>query len=129
MKSKHTFTVIFFTRKSRSVPNQLSVYVRITVNGQRAEISLKRYVSVNEWDENKGRLHGLTHKARLLNSYLDEVYGEIKDTHKQLLREDKIITSQAIKARYLGQDEERKTLMELIKYHYESQKSKLRPGQ
>lgn len=50
------------------------------------------------------------------------------DTHKQLLREDKIITSQAIKARYLGQDKEHKTLMELIKYHYESQKSKLRPG-
>ncbi|WP_235915065.1 phage integrase SAM-like domain-containing protein, partial [Flagellimonas ochracea] len=89
---------------------------------------MKRYVSVNEWDENRGRLHGLTHKARLLNSYLDEVYGEIMDTHKQLLREDKIITSQAIKARYLGQDEEHKTLMELIKYHYESQKSKLRPG-
>lgn len=102
----------------------MTIHARITVNGKRAEISLKRYVLVNEWDENRGRLHGLTHK----NSYLDEVYGEIMDTYKQLLHEDKLITSQAIKARYLGQDEEHKTLIELIKYHNESQKSKLRPG-
>ena len=128
MRNSNTLKVLIFTRDISNNPEKLTIYARITVNGKRAEISLKRYVSVNEWDENKGRLHGLTHKARLLNSYLDEVYGEIMDTHKQLLREDKIITSQAIKARYLGQDEEHKTLMELIKYHYESQKSKLRPG-
>ncbi|GAB4510283.1 MAG: site-specific integrase [Allomuricauda sp.] len=128
MRNSNTLKVLIFTRDISNNPEKLTIYARITVNGKRAEISLKRYVSVNEWDENKGRLHGLTHKARLLNSYLDEVYGEIMDTHKQLLREDKPITSQAIKARYLGQDEEQKTLMELIQYHYESQKGKLRPG-
>lgn len=37
-------------------------------------------------------------KARLLNSYLDEVYVQIMDAHKQLLREEKVITAQAIKA-------------------------------
>jgi hypothetical protein len=71
----------------------LTIYARITVNGKRAEISLKRYVSVNEWDENKGRLHGLTHKAR-----------------------------------YLGQDEQHNTLLELIEYHNKTQKGVLRPG-
>ena len=101
MRNSNTLKVLIFTRDISNNPEKLTIYARITVNGKRAEISLKRYVSVNEWDENKGRLHGLTHKARLLNSYLDEVYGEIMDTHKQLLREDKIITSQAIKARYL----------------------------
>ncbi|MRX66247.1 site-specific integrase [Maribacter luteus] len=128
MRNSNTLKVLIFTRDTSNNPEKLTVYARITVNGKRAEISLKRYVSVNEWDEKKGRLHGLTHKARLLNSYLDEVYGEIMDTHKRLLREDKLITAQAIKARYLGQDEAHKTLMELIKYHYESQKNKLRPG-
>ncbi|WP_339896425.1 hypothetical protein [uncultured Algibacter sp.] len=44
MKTKSTFTIIFFTRKSRSHSNQLSIYARITVNGKRSEISLKRSV-------------------------------------------------------------------------------------
>lgn len=31
------------------------------VNGKRSEISFKRYVSVNEWDEKKGGLHHKMH--------------------------------------------------------------------
>ncbi|RIV51624.1 site-specific integrase [Flagellimonas taeanensis] len=128
MRNSNTLKVLLFTRDISSNPQKLTIYARITVNGKRAEISLKRYVSVNEWDENKGRLHGLTHKARLLNSYLDEVYAAIMDTHKVLLREEKVITAQAIKARYLGQDEQHSTLHELIEYHNKTQKSVLRPG-
>lgn len=128
MRNSNTLKVLLFTRDISNNPQKLTIYARITVNGKRAEISLKRYVSVNEWDENKGRLHGLTHKARLLNSYLDEVYAAIMDTHKVLLREEKVITSQAIKARYLGQDEQHNTLLELIEYHNKTQKSVLRPG-
>lgn len=63
MRNSNTLKVLIFTRDISNNPEKLTIYARITVNGKRAEISLKRYVSVNEWDENKGRLHGLTHKA------------------------------------------------------------------
>lgn len=72
---------------------------------------------MNDWDTSKGRVTGLSQKARLLNSYLDEVYMQILEAHKQLLSEDKLITAQAIKACYLGQDEQHKTLKELVTYH------------
>ena len=117
MKTKNTFTVIFFTRKSRSNPEQLSIYVRITVNGKRAEISLKRSVPCTEWDSAKTKGRGGLPKIRALNSYLDEVYNKLLQCHKQLLEEDKIISSDAIKSRYLGEDENSKTLLELIGYH------------
>ncbi len=42
MQTNNTFTVIFFTRKSRSNAQKLSIYSRITVDGKRSEISLKR---------------------------------------------------------------------------------------
>jgi hypothetical protein len=71
----NTLKVLIFTSDISNNLEKLTIYACITVNGKRAEISLKRYALVNEWDENKGRLHGLTHKARLLNSYQDEVYG------------------------------------------------------
>ncbi|MFI2743491.1 hypothetical protein ACG2LH_12180 [Zhouia sp. PK063] len=44
--------MIFFTRKSRSNP-KLSIYVRITINRKRAKISLKRVISIKDWDRNK----------------------------------------------------------------------------
>lgn len=128
MKSKHTFTVIFFTRKSRSVPNQLSIYVRITVDGQRAEISLKRNIPSKEWDNSRNRGRGGSQRIRALNAYLDSVYGELLDCHKELLEEHRVVSSNAIKSRYLGEDDNSKTLRELIKYHNENMSIVLKKG-
>lgn len=86
MKTKSTFTVIFFTRKSRSKPNQLSIYVRITINGKRSEMSVKRRVSQNQWDTSKNRGRGNSENIRLLNAYLDQVYNKLLQCHKNSLR-------------------------------------------
>ena len=118
MKTKSTFTVILFTRKSRSNSKQLSIYVRITINGKRAEISLKRVIPVKNWDSNKSRGRGSSQQVRTLNTYLDEVYNRLLECHKELLEEDKFISSDAIKSRYLGEDDNSKTLRELIAYHH-----------
>lgn len=128
MKSKHTFTVIFFTRKSRSIPNQLSIYVRITVDGKRAEISLKRSIPSKEWDNSRNRGRGGSQRIRALNAYLDSVYGDLLDCHKELLEDNKVVSSNAIKSRYLGEDDNSKTLMELIKYHNENMSVVLKEG-
>ncbi|MGB5361893.1 MAG: Arm DNA-binding domain-containing protein, partial [Aureibaculum sp.] len=53
MQTNNTFTIIFFTRKSRSNAQKLSIYSRITVNRKRSEISLKRCISVCNWDASK----------------------------------------------------------------------------
>ena len=87
MKTNSTFSIIFFTRKSRTNPSKLSIYARITVNGNRAEISLKRCVNVLEWNSFKNRGRGSSSKIQILNRYLDYVYGKLLDCHKQLLEE------------------------------------------
>ncbi|GAA3651666.1 hypothetical protein GCM10022397_40120 [Flavivirga jejuensis] len=45
------------------------------------------------------------------------MYGKLLQCHKALLEEDNIISSDAIKSRYLGEDENSKTLLELISYY------------
>ncbi|PCJ94408.1 MAG: integrase [Flavobacteriaceae bacterium] len=117
MKTKSTFTVIFFTRKSRSHSSQLSIYVRITVNGKRSEMSVKRSIPQNQWDTTRNRGRGNSETIRILNTYLDQVYNKLLESHKELMEEDKIISSDAIKSRYLGEDDDSKTLKELIAYH------------
>lgn len=128
MRNNSTLTVLIFTRDITYNPEKLTIYARITIDGRRAEISLKRHTSVNVWDASKGRVMGTTQKTRLLNSYLDEVYVQIMDAHKQLLQEGKMITAQAVKARYLGQDDQHKSLKELIAYHNTTMDSVLKYG-
>jgi len=84
MQTNNTFAAIFFTRKSRGHSKKLSIYTRITVNGKRAEISLKRSVSVYNWDCSKCRAWGASQNIRILNKYLDHVYGQLLDYHKKL---------------------------------------------
>jgi hypothetical protein len=45
-----TLGVIFFTRKKRNNPEKMDIYVRITVNKKRAEFSIKRDISVCNWN-------------------------------------------------------------------------------
>src|SRR5690606_29411378 len=105
------------TRKLSSSAEKLSIYARITLNGKRSEISLKRNVPVNDWDVNKARCRGNTSKIRFLNAYLDEVHSKLLDCHKQLFAEGKVISANSIKARFLGEDENHKTLRDIINYH------------
>ncbi|SFZ93035.1 Phage integrase SAM-like domain-containing protein [Flaviramulus basaltis] len=128
MQTNSTFAIIFFTRKPKGLSNELSIYARVTVNGKRSEISLKRRVLVNDWDNNKDRCRGNTTKIRFLNAYLDEVYNQLLDCHKQLFEEGKMVSANVIKRRYLGEDDNHKTLKELIKYHNTNMISVLKFG-
>lgn len=128
MRSASTLAVIFFTRNNRKDPTKLSIYARITINGKRSEISLKRSILVYDWDNSKGRIRGHSSSARKLNNYLDEAYGLILDAHRQLLQKHIFITSQAVKARFLGEDDQHKTLKELIDYHNVNMINVLKPG-
>lgn len=128
MQISNTFSVVLFTRKSRSKPQELSIYARITVNGKRSEISLKRHVQQREWDSSKNRGRGSSYPIQTLNGYLDQEYSRLLDCHKQLLEEDKVISSQAIKSRYLGEDNTQKTLNELLVYHNTNMVNVLKSG-
>ncbi|MBW8201679.1 site-specific integrase, partial [Muricauda sp. W52] len=75
---------------------------------------------------NRGR--GGSQRIRALNAYLDRVYSNLLDCHKELLEENRVVSSNAIKSRYLGEDDNSKTLRELIKYHNENMSIVLKKG-
>lgn len=123
-----TFSVIFFIRKLKEFSEQQPIYARITVNGKRSEISLKRSIQVSQWDSSKGRARGTSQNIRGLNSYLDTVYSKLMGCHSKLIEKDKIVTPQTIKSLFLGLDQEHKTLKDIIVYHNTHMKSVLQPG-
>ena len=128
MQTSKTFSIHFWLKMTKRKGDLAPIYARITVNGRRSEISLKRYISVTYWDSKSKRAKPRTPGAKMLNSYLDDVYAKLLTCHKQLTSEFKLITSQSIKSRFLGEDEQHKTLLELVDYHNTSMKSILKFG-
>ncbi len=117
MKSQNTFAILFWVSSTRIKNGQVSVYARITVNGKRINISLKRKVALSEWNSSKGRARGTKQESRLLNRYLDQVQSRIYESYEQLRAENELISAQTIKARFLGEDDQEYSLLTLVDYH------------
>ena len=103
MKTSKTFNVYFWLKRScRKKNGQIPIYARVNVDGIRADISVKRSTTEENWCRASGRLNPRTSKAKDTNGYLDDVYAKLLDCHRQLHSENGLITAQAIKLRYLG---------------------------
>ncbi len=125
MRARSTFSLLFWVTASRTKNNQVPIYARITVNGKRVNISLKRKVFISDWDSKLGKVKGNKQNAKLLNQYLNQIRNKVYEAYEELLSENKLITSQAIKARFLGEDEKSRSLIELFDYHNELMEQKL----
>ena len=50
---QHLFSFIFYIKRSKADKNgKANIYLRITVNGKRAELSISRKVDVKKWVSN-----------------------------------------------------------------------------
>ena len=128
MNTSRTFSIHFWINLAKQNRGIAPIYARITVDGKRAEISLQRKTSVTSWDTRSKRANSRTSEGKSLNIYLDQVYSDLLECQKQLLGESRYVTAQAIKARYLGEDEQHKTLIQLVSYHNKNMVSVLKPG-
>jgi len=102
------------------------LYARLTVNGKRTEISLKRKIKITNWNSTKNCIRGTNQEARIVNEHLKQVYKGIIQAKNELTLENKFITSQAIKSRYLKEDEQNHTINDIIKYHNDDMINKLK---
>lgn len=128
MKTSNTFSVLFWLKQANAKNGKASLYARITVNGKRAELSLKRKLSISDWDSNKSRLKVLSDEAKMVNNYMKQVNSRLFESYQKLTLENKLVTSSIIKASFLGEAENQYALSDIIDYHNEHMKSTLRWG-
>lgn len=85
LSNESYFSLNFIARKAR--PNkegEIPIALRITMNGQRAEVYTNRYVAPANWDASKGQSKGKTKKDLELNRYLDTIRTKICEIHRCL---------------------------------------------
>lgn len=84
MSNAHTFSILFWVYSSRTSGDKKPIYARVTVNGRRANFSLKLKVDPLQWDSNRHRAKGNSQSARILNGYLDQAYAKLVHCYQML---------------------------------------------
>ncbi len=84
--------------KRRSAP----IYLRITVNGERSELSVNRKIAPKKWDARLQRAVGRSESARALNDYLDSVEVQVKKNFNELLDKQMDISASILRDMQTG---------------------------
>jgi hypothetical protein len=82
---------------------QVPLYARVTVNGKRAEISLKKKIDPIQWDVKRGNLKGSSKDIKTTNSYISQVRNDLFEIYVELKQLNGLITAEQIKDKYTGE--------------------------
>lgn len=120
-RQKSTFRISFYVRRTR--PNkhgEVPVCVRITVNGQRADTTIRKSILPNQWDAIRGQASPRTTLGKAINLYIDTVRARIIRIHRDLEMDEQPFTAQQVLDLYLGRKtSNRHTLLKLFREHNE----------
>lgn len=128
MKTSQTFTTLFWINKSRSANDLAELYARVTVNGKRTNIGLKRKVDIHLWDSINKKAKGNTREAKEINNYINLVQSRLFNIYQDLKYKGELITPQLVKTLYNGENINSKSLLELLEYHNRKIEKTLAPG-
>jgi integrase len=114
MNLNQTFSILFWLNKSKANSKGLvPIWARITIDGKRAECSVKKQILLTLWDAEKNRAKGNSDEARAINNYLVMVQAELTKHYNILLSTKEFVTAEDVKNSYKGIKEVKKTFLEL----------------
>jgi site-specific recombinase XerD len=112
------FSVLFYLKKSKNYKGgPTPIYLRITVNAERVEVSVQRTCDPSRWNAHAGRANGTKEEIRALNSFLEALQMKVYEVHRRLLDSKEAITAERIKNQLLGIKEQLDTILEIFEQH------------
>ncbi|HJS53674.1 MAG TPA: site-specific integrase, partial [Chitinophagaceae bacterium] len=123
------FSLLFRLKKQgNSIKRNMPVYMRITVDGERTELSVDREFDSQRWNKKFGRATGTTEDAKTLNAYLDSLQIKVHEAYRELLEANETITTENLKNKLQGKETRRyRMFLEVFKEH-NKQMEKLIPN-
>lgn len=112
---------MFYIRRDKTnKKGEAPVFMRLTINGERADASIKRFIEPHAWNSAKGKANEKSCGGKDLNLYLDAISANILRIQRDLELDKKEVSAQIILNRYLGKEQsDRHTLMEVFRAHNE----------
>ena len=113
-----TFGLLFYLKKSKvDAQGKCPIYLRITVDGKRTEISTKRSIAISKWNTQANKAIGRTEDVRELNAYLDSLITKVYQSQRDLIQDDKEVTTETLKNKFLGIEDKERTLITIFNNH------------
>jgi site-specific recombinase XerD len=126
---QNSFKLLFYLKKPKAyVSGSVTIYLRITVSGQRSEVSTGRECLPEKWNTHAGRMTGTREDARVLNNYLDTMQARIFETHRQLLAAGESVSVESIKNKFTGKSERPRSLINIFQDHNKQVEALLNDG-
>lgn len=111
-------SILFYLKKQKNFINgSQPVYMRITVDSKRTEISTKRDCEPAKWNSSAGRAKGTKEDIKTLNAYLDSLQTKVLNVQQQLMTESKVVSGEMIKNKIFGTEAKAHTLIAIIDQH------------
>lgn len=111
-------TITFYQKRSKATEDgRAPIYVRITVDGRRAEISLNRKAPIGEWNTKCNCMVGNTPEAFSINQQISKVRNEIYRHYQRLSENGDYVTSIQLRDAYLGKDKKQKMVLAIFEDH------------
>lgn len=118
MADRETLSILFYLRRDKKrSETEIPIYMRITVNGKRAEMAMHRYIDPDHWNKTAGVPRGTRNEIKNLQEYLNLKRSMAFMAQKNLIDNGKIITAKAIRNIVQGKSEKQHTLLEVFDYH------------
>ena len=117
---RNTFKVLFYIKKNAPLRNgNTPIMGRITINGQRTQLSTQLSVNPNLWDVSMGRAAGRSAVASHVNEQLSQIRFRIERCYNTLFYEHALVTPKMVKEMYFGNDQRNETLLAFFRHHNE----------
>lgn len=111
-------SVLFYARKSKSKANsRVPIYMRITVDGKRAEFSTGKSVDITKWSSLQNRLKGNSEEARTLNRHFDILQAKVLEIENKLVMAGETFDAADIKNLLSGKGQAEISLISVFEDH------------
>ncbi len=112
--------ILFYVRKDKARNDEtVPIFLRISVDGKRAEISTRRHIHPDNWIETGQKAKGYSEDARTINEALDNWKKRVLKARDTLIDKDEEVSAETIKAMLDGKYKNQHTLMEAFDKYLE----------
>src|SRR5690554_5359308 len=115
---KNSFSLLFYIKKSKAdAAGRANIYLRITVNGKRAELSIQRKILIENWNAQTSMARGNSPESQEINRHITTIKNRMYTIEQRLISEEKPFTATVLRDIYLGKDSNSKMLLEIFEEH------------
>jgi Arm DNA-binding domain len=81
-------SILFYGKTAKTTSDgKVPIYLRVTINGKRFEVSTSNYLEPSKWLASAGKAKGNSEEARTINAHLDVLKRKAYDYRRELIME------------------------------------------